>query len=294
MKTILITGSDGQLGSEFKNIANTCHDIFFVFCDREQFDISSRKDIMYYLMEGNIDVVINCAAYTGVLGSDTERGKSLSANALGPMRLAKLCNRLNIDFFHFSCAHVFDGDTQKPYDEISRTRPKSFFGHTKVLGERLVRKYNPNAYILRTSWLYSTYGDNFFNKVLDAAALKKEINALGDQIGTPTSAMTLAKTVMEMIQIIDDPEKRSPGVYHYTCDGFTNWYGFAAEVLNELNSPCKINLIETDSYPTETMTPKYCVMKSRKIKNTFKVATPHWRDSLKDCLSNISDKKKVA
>ncbi|MBK7958852.1 MAG: dTDP-4-dehydrorhamnose reductase [Bacteroidetes bacterium] len=284
---ILITGANGQLGSEFKALhalkAFENHAIFFT--DIDELDIMDELAIQSFFKTHAIDCCINCAAYTAVDKAETEILLAEKINVTAPGNLAKACKMNNALLFHISTDFVFNGKNYRPLLETDPTGPISVYGQTKLEGEAEIAKFHDKYIIIRTSWLYSIYGNNFVKTMQRLGRERSELNIIFDQIGSPTYAADLAAVIAE-IMIQFEPE--FAGTYHYSNEGIASWYDFAHAIMNYSNIPCKVMPIETSQYPTPASRPHYSVLNKKKIKETFKLSIPHWRDSLQKCIDKLS------
>jgi dTDP-4-dehydrorhamnose reductase len=266
MKTILVTGANGQLGSELQEIAGKNSYFSFLFTDYEELDITDRNAVHQFFSSHSIDYVINCAAYTAVDKAETdyERAKILNAEAVGI--LAKEAHRTNIPFIHISTDYVFDGKNYKPYQEDDVVNPQSAYGTTKLEGENLAFAHHNKTMIIRTSWLYSSFGNNFVKTMIRLGKERDELSVIFDQIGTPTYAYDLANGIMSIIDSVEKNEQSfTPGIYHYSNEGVCSWFDFAKEIHAYCNITCTVNPIKTEDYPTPAQRPFYSVLDKSKI-----------------------------
>ncbi|VAY87961.1 dTDP-4-dehydrorhamnose reductase [hydrothermal vent metagenome] len=285
---ILVTGSSGQLGSEIKELSNN-YDYRFFFATRDDLDISNEDEIINYIEINNINTIINCAAYTAVDNAQSDTLNADLINRKSVKKLSIISKTNNIKLIHISTDYVFDGKAFKPYCEQFQTNPNSVYGQTKLDGENEMIKINPyNSIIIRTSWIYSSFGNNFVKTMLKLGKEKKELNVIFDQIGSATYARDLAKTILNIIPKIDNNKVT---IYNYSNEGVLSWYDFAKEIMRVSNINCKINAIETFQYPTPAERPHYSVLNKAKIKKQFNIAIPHWKDSLDECLDIMGEKE---
>lgn len=275
MNRIYVTGANGQLGGEFKRL---CPDA--IYLTRDQIDLNSEESIRTYFSDKKPSLIINCAAYTKVDNAETDKENAFQVNAHAPSVLASLCAK----FIHFSTDYVFDGTAHAPYDEYRIAAPTGVYGHSKLLGEELVQKTNPDSVIIRTSWVYSDIGNNFVKTMIRLGKEKKILKVVGDQIGTPTYARDLARLVFE--NGVKNWNFNS-GIYHYSNEGVASWYDFAHEIMDLMSIDCKVHPIPTSEYPTPARRPHYSVLDKTKIKNHLKIEIPHWKQSLKECLKEM-------
>ena len=282
---ILVTGSNGQLGSEFKALANYNSSHNYTFTDVEELNITNKKQVQEFLSSNSFDVVINCAAFTNVdkCESDSQGAKML--NTEGPRILAQECNNHNISLIHISTDYVYDGRNHSPYKETDFTNPVSAYGKTKLEGEMMIEEYAGTAIIIRTSWLYSSFGHNFIKTIMKYGKERDELKIVFDQIGTPTYARDLAKTIIDGLENIEFME--GVHTFHYSNEGVCSWYDFAKEIVEFKNIDCKITPIETKDYPLPATRPCYSVLNKAKIKEELNIEIPYWKDSLIECLKII-------
>ena len=285
---ILVTGSNGQLGSEIKELSVNYFYSFF-FTNRDNIDITSKNNIKSFCQENNINVIINCAAYTAVdiAESDIENADLINRKAV--KKLARVSEELNIKLIHISTDYVFDGRNFKPYCEEFQTNPQGIYGKTKLDGENEMRDINPkNSIIIRTSWVYSSFGNNFVKTMLRLGKEKESLGVIFDQVGTPTYARDLAKTILDILPKIENSKVE---IYNYSNEGVLSWYDFAKEIMRMAKLDCKINPIETFQYPTPAKRPHYSLLNKSKIKSAFNIEIPYWKDSLDECLKTMGERK---
>ena len=287
-KNILITGSNGQLGSEFKSIKENFTAFNFIFVTKEEFNITNETGVNTFLKQYNIDYLVNCAAYTAVDTAEENEASAQMINAKGAEVLAKACNNKGTVLLHVSTDYVFDGKSSEAYTEEDKTLPLSVYGKTKLHGEIAIRANCEAYYIIRTSWLYSTFNANFVKSMLKLAETRNELGIVADQYGSPTYAKDLANAIMIMIKKTDNESvKNKFGTYHYSNDHVTTWCAFAKEIMELANTGCVVNPITTEEYPLPAPRPKDSRMSKEKIKNTFKLVIPKWEDSLKVCINRL-------
>ena len=286
---VLITGSNGQLGSEIKELAVNYDKIECVFKDLPELDICDADVLDVFITDYNINVVINCAAYTAVDKAEKAADIAEQVNSTGVSNLVYALEKINGKLIHISTDYVFDGNHSVPYKESDLVSPIGVYGKTKRAGELAVINSNIDAIVIRTSWLYSSYGNNFVKTMLRLGNEKKSLNVIFDQIGTPTYARDLAKTCLDILCGESSTNLNNDGkIYHYSNEGVTSWYDFATAIMELGNVDCKLVPIQTIDYPTVTKRPKYSVLDKSKIKSDFKLKIPHWRDSLEDCIKKIN------
>jgi len=278
---ILITGSNGQLGNEIKLSSKELSLINFIFTDIETLDICNKVDVSKFIEEKKINFVINCAAYTNVDGAETDKINAKKVNVLGPLVLAETTLNKNIPIIHVSTDYVYDSVNQNtPFKETDNTNPQSVYGKTKLQGEKEIEK-NSKHIILRTSWLYSSFGNNFVKSMIKYAEERDSLNVVFDQIGTPTNAADLANIIIKIaISYSKDSTSFKTGIYNYSNEGVCSWYDFTKEIVFLTNKKCNIFPIETADYPTPAKRPAYSVMNKNKIKQAYNIEIPYWKDSL--------------
>ena len=285
---ILVTGKNGQLGrSVHKVVGNNEQTNKFVFVGREELDLSNRDNINSYFDDNDrFDIIINCAAYTAVDKAEEEQELANQVNHLAVKRLAQIAKNQQAKLIHISTDYVFDGESDKPYTEADETNPINIYGKTKLAGEKALQKVMPtNATIIRTSWVYSEYGNNFVKTMLKLGKERDELNVVGDQIGSPTYATDLAEAILKIINNEDFKTKeQSTEIYHYSNTGEISWHEFAKEIFKIAKIDCKVNSILTEQYPAPAKRPKNTLMDNNKIIQTFNVGTVFWKNLLEECL----------
>lgn len=285
---ILVTGSNGQLGSEIKELSSNYNYNFF-FTTRDDIDITSKDSIKEFCQTNSINVIINCAAYTAVDKAESDMENADLVNRKAVKKLSIVAKELNIKLIHISTDYVFDGKNFKPYVEEFQTNPQSVYGKTKLDGEIELLDINPlNSIIIRTSWVYSYYGNNFVKTMLRLGKEKEELGVIFDQVGTPTYAKDLAITILDIIPQIDNQKVE---IYNYSNEGVLSWYDFAKEIMKMAKLNCKINPIETYQYPTPAKRPHFSLLNKSKIKSKFNLEIPYWKDGLDDCLKRLNERR---
>ena len=279
MANILITGAKGQLGSELKELFFGVEGDTLFFTDVAELDITNRESVYHFLNDKNIEVIINCAAYTAVDKAEEESEICDRVNRKAPGILADEANACGALLIHISTDYVFDGIGPTPYKESMSTNPVCVYGKTKVEGELEVMRSGANYIIIRTSWLYSVYGNNFAKTILRLSGERDSLNVVFDQIGTPTYAKDLAKVILLFKQRYTPQMK---GIYHFSNEGVCSWYDFALEIVKLTGRRCKVMPVTSDKFPTKAVRPPYSVLDKGKIKELLNIDIPHWRDSLAD------------
>lgn len=272
---LLITGANGQLGRE---LAARIPDA--VLTDSEVLDITDENAVMDFVKKNNIDVIVNCAAYTAVDKAEDEADVARRVNVDGPKNLAKTGAKI----IHISTDYVFDGTAHQPYAVDANTSPVSVYGKTKRAGELAVLENASCAIVIRTAWLYSAHGNNFVKTMRRLGAEKDVINVVADQIGTPTFAGDLADAI---VQIIPQIKPENSGVYHFTNEGVCSWFDFATEIMEMSGLGCVVNPIKSHQYPTRATRPFYSVLDKDKIKDTFGIKIQHWKKGVEKCLKQF-------
>ena len=275
IKNILITGSNGQLGKSIKDISSN-YDYKFYFESRDKLDITNFLMVKKFLIKFKIDTIINCAAFTNVDRAESESKKANIVNNKAVDNLAKLCNLFSVQLIHISTDYVFDGYRNSPYKETDKVNPLSKYGKTKLEGEKKILKYRlENSIIIRTSWLYSEFGNNFVNKILDLAADSKYIEVVDDEIGSPTYAVDLARVILEIIPKIGGNKTE---IYHFSNAGFCSRFEFAEEIIKFM--PNNLKIIPIKSKKNKQIRPKYSVLDTSKISKNFKLKINDWSSCL--------------
>lgn len=288
MSNILVTGSHGQLGSELKDISKDYQYNFF-FTNKDSLDITNEEIIKNFVKSNNIDIIINCAAYTAVDKAEEDTDNANKVNHLAVENLAQVSKDNNIKLIHISTDYVFDGTNYKPYSEDDTTNPQSVYGQTKLDGEKALQEINPsNSIIIRTSWVYSSYGNNFVKTMLRLGKEKESLGVIFDQVGSPTYAKDLAKTILDIIPHISNNKVE---FYNYSNEGALSWYDFAKEIMRMAKLDCSINPIETKDYPTPAKRPHYSLLNKSKIKKEFNISISYWKDSLDICLQQLGERR---
>ncbi|AJI56351.1 dTDP-4-dehydrorhamnose reductase [Francisella philomiragia] len=286
---ILVTGSNGQLGSELKELVSNSkleiQNYTFIFADSKLLDITDHQAVKKFIVDNDIKVVINCAAYTAVDKAETDIEMADKINHLAVANIAIVAKEHGIKLVHISTDYVFDGHSYRPYLEDDQTNPQGVYGSTKLAGEQAILDINPkNSIIIRTSWVYSYYGNNFVKTMLRLGRERDSLGVIYDQVGTPTYAKDLAKAILDIVPRIQNSKLE---IYNYSNEGVTSWYDFAKEIMSIAKLNCQINPIETVDYPTPAKRPHYSVLNKTKIKEDFNIEIPYWKDSIYRCLRKL-------
>ena len=284
MSKILVIGAGGQLGQCLKTVAERRGISEIVFPVEQEANILNQELLNSLLEKEKPKFVINCAAYTAVDKAEDEVDLSKAVNETGAANLAKACKANGATLVHISTDFVFEGNEVKLLKEEDAANPINVYGVTKLDGENAVIDILDEHFILRTSWLYSEYANNFVKTMLKLGAERDELGIIADQVGTPTYAIDLANTIFDIIQ----SENKSYGVYHYSNEGVTSWFDFAKAVFDISNTAVKVNPIPGSAYPTKAKRPAFSVMDKSKIKSTFNIQIPYWRDSLVECIKQLN------
>ena len=288
---ILITGANGQLGSEIRELNSkglTPKELNFIYTDVDELDITDLNAIESFFRDKKIDIIINCAAYTAVDKAESDEKKAGLINITAPKNLSIIANKYQARIVHVSTDFIFDGKSSIPYKESDKPNPLSVYGKTKLEGEREIINNSNNFIIIRTSWLYSSNGSNFVKTVRRLASEKGNLKVIYDQTGTPTYARDLAKAILDILPKLKD---KNGEIYHYSNEGLTSWYDFAKAICEFSKIECEILPIEAKDYPTPAKRPHYSVLNKDKIKKDFGIAIPYWRDSLKECIEKLENSK---
>ena len=284
MKNILVTGANGQLGNEMRVLSAEHKEHNYFFTDVAELDICNEQAVMAFVKENDIHVIVNCAAYTAVdkAEDNMELCTKLNSDAVG--YLAKAAENNQAEFIQISTDYVFDGTNHLPYKESDPTCPNSVYGVTKLAGEKNALEYCKKTMIIRTAWLYSTFGNNFVKTMIRLGKERETLGVVFDQMGTPTYARDLARAIFAAIY-----KGVVPGVYHFSDEGVCSWYDFTKAIHRIAGiTTCKVNPLHTDEYPAKAPRPNYSVLDKTKIKNTYDIEIPHWEESLKACMDELN------
>lgn len=284
-KRVLVTGANGQLGSEMRKLG-TVSPNEYIFTDVAELDITNREAVMTFVVENNINIIVNCAAYTNVDKAEDDEATAELINATAVRNLAEAVKAVDGTLFHVSTDYVFGAEGNTPRMEDMPTNPLGVYGVTKLHGEQAIAEVGAKALIFRTAWLYSEFGNNFLKTMLRLTAEKESLNIVFDQVGTPTYAGDLAMTIFSIIE--GDYFAGNEGVYHFSNEGVCSWYDFAQEIATVMrHDKCRINPCHSSEFPSKVTRPPYSVLDKTKIKKTFGVDIPHWRESMIYCLKRI-------
>ena len=287
MHKILITGANGQLGWELGQLAAAYPAFEFVLVDRSQLDLSFPETFEKIIQTIAPDCIINTAAYTAVDKSETEKELSYTVNATAVQALASICKNLAIPFITYSTDYVFDGEATQPYTISTKVDPVNYYGSTKAAGEIMAMEANEDTIIIRTSWVFSSHGNNFVKTMMRLMKERAQLNIVADQKGRPTYAKDLAIATMKMIEAMN-VGKSIRGVYHYANQGETTWYDFAAKIKAIAGLSCDLQPIETKDFPTPAKRPAYSVLDTSNIEEALSLSIPHWEAALESCIKEIN------
>ena len=282
---ILVTGANGQLGNCLRKTFSNDKDLEVVYTDVQDLDITDREEVDHFIRENNFDFIVNCAAYTAVDRAETDDLKAAAINTVAVGNIAQAAAKHRVKVIHISTDYVFNGENYRPDEENDEPYPRSIYGRTKLEGEGILTSFCQDALIIRTAWLYSEFGGNFVKTMLRLASENKSINVVADQIGSPTYAGDLADAIHHILR----HNKWLPGIYHFTNEGVASWFDFSKAIFELAGKNVEVNPIPTSQYPTPAKRPLYSVLSKMKIKNTYGVKIPYWRDSLKKCLSLLGE-----
>ena len=288
--TILICGAAGQVGNEFRFLSFTHPQFQFIFSDVAELDITKLQQTIDFIKRNTPQYVVNCAAYTAVDRAETDAKLATKINVNGARNLAKACQIVGAGFIHISTDYVYHNSQNTPFKEGDKTSPKGVYAKTKLRGDAAALKFCDRTMILRTSWVYGSYGHNFVKTMLRLGAEREDLSVVFDQIGTPTYARDLARAILKIIQKVGNQEVKPEilrGVYHYSNEGVTSWYDFTAAIFEMRKLTCRLHPIESSQYPTPVERPPFSVLNKAKIKAAFNISIPHWRDSLVECLKEL-------
>jgi dTDP-4-dehydrorhamnose reductase len=277
---VAVTGSSGQVGNEFIRIAGNHPGFHFTFLTREVFPLDQKEKMIAWLKGNPVDIFIHCAAYTAVDKAESEKEKAFLLNGSAPGLIATILSETATKLIYISTDYVFDGKSSSPLTEESETNPLNVYGASKLEGEKLVLQNNPLTQVIRTSWIYSTHGNNFVKTMIRLMKERNSVNVVDDQFGSPTYAGDLAEAIMQML----NAGHFIPGIYHYSNEGETNWFSFAEEIKKRTGSECLVHPIPSSGFPTPAKRPAYSLLDKTKIKKDYGLYIPAWRSSLAVCI----------
>lgn len=285
---ILVTGANGQLGSELRLLAESLPQYEFFFTDKEELLIDNEIAVQQFFAAFTPSYCINCAAYTAVDRAESDKEVALKINGIAPGLLAAACRKHGAKFIHVSTDYVFNGQSSVPYTEEMETGPINFYGLSKLEGELNCLKEDPDAIIIRTAWVYSEYGNNFVKTMIRLMGERESISVVNDQVGAPTYAKDLAEVIIQIIS----SGKWERGIYHYSNAGRISWFDFAVAIKELINSECTVSGITGSQYPTPAARPSFSLLDTRKIRQTYSIEIPFWKHSLENCISRLRETAK--
>jgi dTDP-4-dehydrorhamnose reductase len=282
---VLITGANGQLGREIEMISPEYEQLNLIFAGSEACDISNKDQLGDFVTEKSVEAIINCAAYTAVDNAEDDEESAFQTNSSGVKNLVEICEEFGIKLIHISTDYVFDGNSFEPYETDDPINPIGVYGKSKRAGEKHILNSNSNSIIIRTSWLYSSFGNNFVKTMLRLGSERDELGIVNDQFGTPTYARDLANACLTIVS--NDDLRANGAVYHFANHEVTTWFEFTKEIFRIANITCEVNPITTADYPTKARRPKYSALSSTKIERDFNVSNREWQNALSECLEAI-------
>ncbi len=286
MHNILVTGSNGQLGNELRLVVEEKDKVNnYFFTDVAELDITNKNDVSNFLVANNIDIVVNCAAYTNVDKAEDDKEKANLINHIGPKNIAEVCRDKNGFLIHISTDYVFDGTKNTPYTETDETKPLGVYGETKLRGENAIINSGCEFVIIRTSWLYSSFGHNFLKTMQKLTAEKESLNVVFDQVGTPTYAHDLANVIYTIIQKNESDIKNQ--IYHYSNEGVCSWYDFAVAINEVSGHNCNVMPCHSNEFPSKVTRPSFSVLDKTKIKSALEIEIPYWKVSVHNCMKDL-------
>ena len=291
LKSVLVTGANGQLGNEIRQLSDLATDFSFSFVTRDELDLSDSVAIQRWFGDKSYDVIINCAAYTAVDKAESEPDLARAINVTAIATLAGIAKAKKSALIHVSTDYVFDGKNFKPYVESDPTNPQGIYGLTKREGEQALLAINPaKSIIIRTSWVYSSFGSNFVKTMLRLGREREELGVIYDQVGSPTSARDLAVAILAIIRHPKLDTLTETEIVHFSNEGICSWFDFAKAIFEYSAINCQVKPIETKDYQTPATRPHYSLLNKAKIKKSFDLNIPYWKDSLNDCLDLLNRK----
>jgi dTDP-4-dehydrorhamnose reductase len=287
MISVLVTGAKGQLGNELRRASGDYPGMHIHFTDIEELDITDPQAVRSFLEENPVQFIVNCAAYTAVDRAEDDPENAMQLNAGAVALLAEAATGNNIQLIHISTDYVFSGENNRPYKTDDPVNPQTVYGRTKLEGEHALAKTGTGI-LIRTSWLYSVFGNNFVKTILRLSREKEKLSVVFDQTGSPTNARDLALAILDIISR-EAKQGLQPryDVYHFANDGICSWFEFAREIINLSGNDCEIEPVTSDNYPTRAVRPRYSVMDTSRMVNDYGINIPHWKDSLKDCIQEL-------
>lgn len=291
MKTVLVTGANGQLGTSIHRLSGSYRSFRFLFTDVDSLDICNAESVDAFIQAHPVDYIVNCAAYTAVDKAEENRELCEQINRDAVANLAVAAKRCEAKMLHVSTDYVFDGTACVPYQETDTTNPQSVYGSTKRAGEKALLEICTDAVIVRTAWLYSEYGNNFVKTMLRLGSEHEEIRVVFDQVGSPTYATDLALALLTILEQAEQGQYQ-PGIYHFTDEGVCSWYDFTVKIIQLAGLQARVLPIESKDYPTKAVRPHFSVLNKQKIKSSYGLVIPHWEESLRKCMENMNIIKK--
>jgi dTDP-4-dehydrorhamnose reductase len=285
MIRVLITGAQGQLGQSIRKVSEEYPGFSFIYTDIHNLDLTHSSLVRRFISDHPVDCIINCAAYTAVDNAEGEPDKAYAINRDVPATLGEICREKGIYLLHLSTDYVYNGSYASPHTEEENPGAACIYGLSKLEGEKALY-HNEQSMIIRTSWLYGEYGQNFMTSILNHASKRKELNVVFDQTGSPTYSGDLARALLDII-LYSKTRGFMPGVYNYSNEGVCSWYDFALEIVAIAQMNCMIKPIRTSEYPLVAIRPAYSVMDKSKIRRIFELQIPHWKQSLKIAFNNF-------
>ncbi len=290
MTTILVTGASGQLGSEIRERSSRYKGYTFIFTDTDELDITDAAATAAFIADNAPSWIINCAAYTAVDRAEEEEELATLINARGVENIVNALAGTDCRLIHISTDYIFDGNSPAPYTEDDIPSPSSAYGRSKLAGEKAAMRW-PHTMIVRTSWLYSSYGNNFVKTILVRAGSSSSLKVVFDQAGSPTYAADLAAAILEIISgVIQNRHLFVPGIFNYSNEGVCSWFDVATEIVTAAGSQCPVLPVRSSEYPSKVRRPAYSVLDNGKIRECYDLDIPHWRTSLENCIAKIKKK----
>ena len=279
---ILVTGANGQLGKEFKNnLYKSVHK--FYFTDENELDVTKKKEILDYVKIHKIELIINCAAYTNVNGAEKNKKKAIKVNLDAVKNIVEVCEEKKLKMIHFSTDYVYNSKNLTPVSEVSNIDPVNYYGFSKREGEKIIENSSSNSVIIRTSWLYSAYGNNFVKNMIKKGENEKKVYVINDQFGCPTYSKDLVDFILK---ILDSNKLYKKKIYNFSNEGFTNWYEFTKKIFELKKINCEVIAVDSNYYRNIAIRPKYSVTDKSRIKNIFNIVIRNWNEALKEFIIN--------